>query len=86
MNVLVNPPLEVGVTVDTVEPLKVMTTVEIGSNPLPITVTEVNTGPEVGLSEMVGLDELPDVEKLHSQLSSTPFELKQSKKDSFATN
>ena len=29
---------------------------------------------------MVGLGELPDVEKFHSQLSSTPFELKQSKK------
>ena len=61
MKVVVNPPLEVGVTVDTVEPPKVITTVEIGSNPLPVTVTEVKTGPEVGLIEMVGLDELPDV-------------------------
>ena len=36
--------MEVGVTVDTVEPPKVITTVEIGSNPLPVTVTEVKTG------------------------------------------
>ena len=67
-------------TVATVEPSKVITTVEIGANPLPVTVTEVKTGPEVGLIEMVGLDVLPDVEKFHSQLSSTPFEPKQSKK------
>ena len=41
MKVAVNPPLEVGVTVATVEPPKDITTVEIGSNPLPVTVTEV---------------------------------------------
>ena len=86
LKVALNPPLEFDVTTATVEPSKVITTVETGSNPLPVTVTEVKTGPEVGLIEMVGLDELPDVEKLHSQLSSTPFELKQSKNDSFATN
>ena len=64
VQVAVNPPLEVGVTVDTVEPPKVITTLEIGSNPLPVTVTEVKTEPEEeGLIEMVGLDELPDVEK-----------------------
>ena len=80
LKVVVNPPLEVGVTVDTVEPPKVITTVEIGSNPFPVTVTEVKTVPEVGLIEMVGLVVLPDVEKFHSQLSSTPFESKQSKK------
>jgi hypothetical protein len=40
----------------------------------------VATVPELGLSEMVGLDVLPDVEKFHSQLSSTPLEAKQSKK------
>ncbi len=75
MKVAVNPPLEVGVTVDTVEPPKDITTVEIGSNPLPVTVTEVGgrTGPEVGLIEMVGLDVLPDVEKFHSQLSSKGY-------------
>ena len=43
-----NPPLDVGVTVVTLEPPKVIATVEIGSNPLPVTVTEVPTGPEVG--------------------------------------
>jgi hypothetical protein len=37
-----------------------ITTVEKGSNPLPVTVTKVETGPEDGLSEMVGLPE-PDV-------------------------
>ena len=73
-----NPPLDVGFTVVTLEPPKVIATVEIGSNPLPVTVTEVPTGPEVGLIEMVGLDVLPDVEKFHSQLSSTPLEAKQS--------
>jgi len=61
MKVVVKPPLLVGVTADTVEPPKVITTVDIESNPLPVTVTEVNTGPEVGLIELVGLDELPDV-------------------------
>ena len=75
-----NPPLDVGVTVATLEPSKVIATVEIGSNPIPVTVTELKTVPEVGLIEMVGLDVLPDVEKFHSQLSSTPFESKQSKK------
>ena len=52
-----NPPLEFDVTGDTVEPSKVITTEEIGANPLPVTVTEVQvaTVPEVGLSEMVGL-------------------------------
>ena len=80
LKVAVNPPLEVGVTVSTVEPPKVIATVEIGSNPLPVTVTEVKTVPEVGLIEIVGLAELPDVEKFHSQLSSTPLEAKQSKK------
>ena len=75
-----NPPLEPGVTVATLEPPKLIATVDIGSNPLPVTVTEVPTGPEVGLIEMVGLDELPDVEKFHAQLLSTPFELAQSKK------
>ena len=74
-----NPPLDVGFTVDTLEPPKVVATVEIGSNPLPVTVTKVPTGPEVGLIEIVGLDVLHDVEKFHSQLSSTPFELAQSK-------
>ena len=85
---VVNPPLELGVTRQTLvllpqgtlEPSKLIATVEIGSNPLPVTVTEVPTGPELGLSEMVGLDVLPDVEKFHSQLSSTPLEAKQSKK------
>jgi hypothetical protein len=82
MKVEMNPPLEFDVTEATVEPSKVITTEEIGANPLPVTVTEVagNTVPEVGLIEIVGLDELPDVEKSHSQLSSTPFESKQSKK------
>ena len=42
-----NPPLEPGVTVATLEPPKVIATLEIGSNPLPVTVTEVPTGPEV---------------------------------------
>ena len=62
-----NPPLEFDVTEATVEPSKVITTEEIGANPLPVTVTEVTGGPvpEVGLSEMVGF---PDVEKFHSQL------------------
>lgn len=80
MKVVVNPPLEVGITVATVEPPKVITTVELGANPLPVTVTELKTVPEVGLIEIVGLDVLPDVEKFHSQLSSTPFDAKQSKK------
>ena len=75
-----NPPLAVGGTVDTLEPPKVIATVEIGSNPLPVTFTAVPTGPEVGLIVMVGLDELPAVEKFHLQLSSTAFESKQSKK------
>jgi len=75
----VNPPLDVGVTVATLEPPKVIATVEIGSNPLPVTVTKEAIVPEVGLIEMAGFDELPDVEKFHSQLSSTPFELAQSK-------
>ena len=63
-----NPPLDVDVTVATRKPSKVIVTVEIGSNPLPVTVTEVKTGPEVGLIEMVGLAVPPDVEKFHSQL------------------
>ena len=75
-----NPPLEPGVTVVTLEPPRVIATLEIGSNPLPVTVTEVPTGPEVGLIEMVGLDELPDVEKFHSQFESTPLDAEQSKK------
>ena len=75
-----NPPFDVGFTVVTLGPPKVIATVEIGSNPLPVTVTEVPTGPEVGLIEIVGLAVLPDIEKFHSQLSSTPFEPKQSKK------
>ena len=75
-----NPPLDVGFTIDTLEPPKVIATLEIGSNPLPVTVTDVPIGPEVELIEMVGLDVLPDVEKFHSQLSSTPLEAKQSKK------
>ena len=75
-----NPPLDVDVTAATVEPSKVIVTVEIGSNPLPVTVTKVKTGPEVGLIEMVGLDELPDVEKFHSQLEPTAFELAQFKR------
>ena len=74
-----NLPLEFDVTEATVEPSKVITTVEIGANPLPVTVTEVATVPDVGLIVMTGLDVLPDVEKFHSQLSSTPFELAQSK-------
>ena len=41
MKVALNPPLEVDVTVATVEPSKVIATVEIGSNPLPVTVTKV---------------------------------------------
>ena len=75
MKVEMNPPLEFDVTEATVEPSKVITTEEIGANPLPVTVTEVtgSTVPEVGLSEMVG----PDVEKFHSH---PPFEPKQSKK------
>ena len=36
-----NPPLEFDVTEATVEPSKVITTEEIGANPLPVTVTEV---------------------------------------------
>ena len=52
-----NPPLDVDVTAATVEPSKVIVTVEIGLNPLPVTVTKVKTGPEVGLIEMVGLDD-----------------------------
>ena len=82
MKVEMNPPLEFDVTEATVEPSKVITTEEIVSNPLPVTVTVVGgkTVPEVGLIEMVGLAELPDVEKFHSQLSSTTFESKQSKK------
>ena len=75
-----NPAGVLGVTAATVEPSKVIATVEIGTNPLPVTVTKVATVPEVGLSEMVGLSVLPDVEKFHSQLSSTAFESKQSKK------
>ena len=55
-----NPPLEVDVTVSLVSPSKLITTVEKGSNPLPVTVTKVATGPEDGLGEMVGLSE-PDV-------------------------
>ena len=74
------PPLEPGITVAILEPPKLIATVEIGSNPLPVTVTEVPTGPEVGLIEMVGLDVLPEVEKFHQQLLSTAFELTQSKK------
>ena len=48
-----NPPLEPGVTRQTLvllpqgtlEPPKVIATLEIGSNPLPVTVTKVPTGP-----------------------------------------
>ena len=80
LRVALNPPLEVDVTAATVDPSKVITTVEKGSNPLPVTVTKVATVPELGLIEMVGLDVLPDVEKFRSQLSSTPFDPKQSKK------
>ena len=79
MKVALNPPSEVDVTVATVEASKVIAIVEIGTNPLPVTVTKVATVPEVGSSEMVGLRVLPDVEKFHSQLSSTPSELEQSK-------
>jgi hypothetical protein len=60
LRVALNPPLEVDVTVSLVSPSKLITTVEKGSNPLPVTVTKVATGPEDGLSEMVGLPE-PDV-------------------------
>ena len=41
MKVEMNPPLEFDVTEATVEPSKVITTEEIGANPLPVTVTEV---------------------------------------------
>jgi hypothetical protein len=77
--VALNPPLEVDVTVASEEPSKVIATVEIGSNPLPVTVTEVPTGPEDGLSVMAELL-VPEALKFHSQLSSTPFDPKQSKK------
>jgi hypothetical protein len=79
-----NPPLALGITVDgvvlTSVVLNLIVTGEIVENPIPVIFTEAPTGPEVGLSAMVGLTVLPDVEKFHSQLSSTPFESKQSKK------
>ena len=71
--VALNPPLEFDVTVATVELSKVITTVEKGSNPLPVTATELATVPEVGISVMTGLSVEPDVEKSHSQLESTAF-------------
>ena len=37
-------------------PPKVMITLEIGSKSMPVTVTEVLTGPDVGLSVMSGED------------------------------
>ena len=49
------------------------------ANPVPVTVTAVPTGPEVGLSVMSGLRVVSDVLNSHSQLASTPFELTQSK-------
>lgn len=42
-------------------PSKVIVTAELGSNPVPVTVTEVPTGPEVGLIVMVGERVVPDV-------------------------
>jgi hypothetical protein len=36
-------------------PPKSMVTVEVGSNPAPVTVTEVPTGPEDGSRKMIGL-------------------------------
>ena len=70
-----NPAGVLGVTAATVEPSKVIATVEIGTNPLPVTVTKVATVPEVGLSEMVGLSVLPDVEKFHSlNFDSYPYQ------------
>ena len=57
---MLNAPLDGHVAVTLLSPWKLITTVEKGSNPLPVTVTKVATGPEDGLSEMVGLPE-PDV-------------------------
>ena len=80
MKVALNPPLEFVVTVPRVVPPNVMVTVESGSKPVPVIVTVLPTGPDVGLSEMVVERLEPDVLKSHSQLSSTPLESKQSKK------
>ena len=54
LKVALNPPLEVDVTVALVSPSKLITTVEKGSNPLPVIVTKVAIGPEVGLIVMTG--------------------------------
>ena len=67
----------------TVSSRSVSNVIAIGApetNPVPVMVTRVSTGPDDGLSEMVGLPPEPEVLKSHSQLSSTPFESKQSKK------
>lgn len=86
MKLAVKLPAELVVTEATIVLSNDKVAIERGSNPLPVTVIELKTGPELGLIEMVGLDELSEVEKFHSQLSSTPFESKQSKKLPFLSS
>ena len=52
--VVLNPPLEVQATVTLVSPWKLITRGDRGLNPLPVTVTKVAGGPEVGLIVMTG--------------------------------
>lgn len=81
LNLAENFPLLSVVTVPGItKSSKVIATGMLGANPVPDISTGVPTGPEVGLSEMVGFSVVPDVPKFHSQLESTAFESKQSKK------
>ena len=67
-----NPPLVLVVTVAGVVvtslPLNVMVTLELGSKLVPVTSTEVPTGPEVGLSVMTGPVEDVTVNVFESEL------------------
>ena len=76
-----NFPLPSAVTVPVIAmSSKVIATGTLGTNPVPVISTEVPTGPEVGLRVMAAEPLEPEALKFHSQLSSTPFDPKQSKK------